>query len=181
MEHTISMHGLSFEPYLSEAAIRLRIAELGKQISTDYLEQPPLFIAVLNGAFIFAADLLRACPIDCEITFIRLSSYEGTRSSGQVKSIVGLKEEIKGRDVIIVEDIVDTGKTMTELLAQLEEKQPASIKIATLLDKKEARTHEVDIHYTGFEIPNKFVVGYGLDYDGLGRNLPEIYKAKSAD
>lgn len=180
MEQTITLHGLSFEPYLSASDISDRIAVLGERIRVDYKGKKPLFIAVLNGAFIFAADLIRACEIDCEITFIRLASYDGTRSTGRVKSIVGLKEDIKGKDIIVVEDIVDTGKTISELLPQLEQLGPASISIATLLDKPAARTQEVQLDYRGFEIPDRFVLGYGLDYNGLGRNLKGLYQLKES-
>lgn len=176
MKSSLTVHGLNFEPYISQEDIAQRITILGKQIALDYKGEFPLFIVILNGAFVFAADLIRSCPIESEITFVRLSSYEGTSSSGKVKSIVGLKEDIKDRTIIIVEDIVDTGQTLFQLLPQLIEQEPKRIKIVTLLDKKEARTHEVPVDYSGFEIPNKFVVGYGLDYDGLGRNLPDIYQ-----
>jgi len=180
MEQTVTIHDLTFEPYLSSSDIGERIEQLGKNIAADFQSKTPLFIAVLNGAFMFAADLIRACNIECEITFIRLSSYTGTRSTGEVKSIVGLKEEIKGRDIIVVEDIVDTGKTLSELIPQLTEKKPASISIATLLDKPAARTHDVKVDYRGFEVPDRFVLGYGLDYNGLGRNLKDLYQLKES-
>lgn len=177
MQDAITIHDKTFKPYLSAQAIAERVALLGQQIARDYAGRRPLFIVVLNGAYVFAADLLRAYGNgEAELTFIRLSSYAGTASSGTVKSIVGLSEDIAGREVIVVEDIVDTGQTMTGLLAQLGEQQPKSIQIATLLDKPAARTHPVSATYVGFEIPNKFVVGYGLDYDELGRNLSDIYQ-----
>ncbi|MCB0557680.1 MAG: hypoxanthine phosphoribosyltransferase [Lewinellaceae bacterium] len=176
MKDNIVIHGLTFRPFLSRQQIAERANQLGQRISRDYQGKRPLFLAVLNGAFIFAADLMRACEIDCAITFIRLASYEGLASSGQVKTVIGLQEDIKGRDVIIVEDIVDTGQTMSQFMPQLEQMEPASVALASLLVKTEALECEVDIKYTGFEIPNKFVIGYGLDYDGLGRNIPEIYQ-----
>jgi hypoxanthine phosphoribosyltransferase len=176
MKPTLTVHDLDFQLYLSKEEIAHRIALLGDQISLDCKGKKPLFIVILNGAFIFAADLIRACTIDAEVTFVRLSSYEGTSSSGHVKSIVGLKEDLKDRTVIIIEDIVDTGRTLFQLLPQLEKQAPESIKVAALLDKKEARIHEVPVTYSCFEITDKFVVGYGLDYNGLGRNLPDIYQ-----
>ena len=176
MKDNIVLHGLSFRPYLPEGQIAERVTELGQHISRDYQGKSPLFLAVLNGAFMFAADLIRACEIDCSIAFIRLASYDGLNSSGRVKTVIGLQEDIKGRDVIIIEDIVDTGQTMSHFIPQLEEMWPASVAIASLLVKTEALECDVDIRYTGFEIPTKFVIGYGLDYDGLGRNFPEIYQ-----
>lgn len=177
MKDHIKVHGLAFRPYLSQEQIARRVGEIGQQISRDYEGKSPLFLAVLNGAFMFAADLIRACAIDCSITFIRLSSYEGLNSSGKLKTVIGLqKEDVKGQDVIIIEDIVDTGHTMSEFLPQLAEMEPASVAIASLLVKTEALECDIDIQYTGFEIPMKFVIGYGLDYDGRGRNIPDIYQ-----
>lgn len=146
------------------------------EISADYKDKRPLFIAILNGAFIFAADLFRKLDIEAEICFIKLASYKGVKSSGKVITAIGLDVETYGRDVIIIEDIVDTGKTLSQFLPQLVHSQPASLKIATLLHKPEATVHPLKIDYLGFTIPNKFVLGYGLDYDGLGRNIREIYQ-----
>ncbi|MCB0570571.1 MAG: hypoxanthine phosphoribosyltransferase [Phaeodactylibacter sp.] len=176
MSTTITVHGLSFSPFLGAQDIQARILAMGAQISSDYEGKRPLFLAVLNGAFMFAADLLRACTVDCEIAFIRLASYDGLSSSGKVKTVIGLQEHLEGRHVIVVEDIVDSGKTLSEFLPQLREKGPASVSVAALLVKPEALEFEVPIHYKGFDIPSSFVVGYGLDYDGLGRNLPELYQ-----
>ena len=176
MDSTITVHDKQFTLYLTAQDIAMRVQQLGAQISKDYEGKRPLILTILNGAYIFSADLIRACHIELELSFVRLSSYEGTHSTGAVRSILGLKEDIKNRDIIIVEDIVDTGKTLHHFIPSLMQHQPSSIKIATLLDKPEARTHDIEIAYCGFSIPNKFVVGYGLDYDGLGRNLPDIHQ-----
>ncbi|MCF2519790.1 hypoxanthine phosphoribosyltransferase [Dyadobacter sp. CY351] len=164
-----------FVPLITTEAIETRITALAKEISTDYEGRCPLFIVVLNGAFLFASELVKRIPLSCEITFIRLASYSQTQSSGSVREIIGLNDSIEGRDIIIIEDIVDTGLTMAQLLRQINELSPASVAIATLLHKPEALKTPVDIRYTGFNIDNKFVVGYGLDYDGMGRNLDAIY------
>ena len=165
----------NFTPFISRETIENRITEIAKQINTDYEGRCPLFIVVLNGAFLFATELVKNIPLSCEITFVRLSSYSQTESTGKVRQIIGLEEKIAERDVIIIEDIVDTGLTMTQLLAQIEDLKPRSIEIATLLHKPEALKKPVKMRYIGFEIDNKFVVGYGLDYDGLGRNLDALY------
>ena len=162
---------MTFRPYIENDRIQARVKELGEQISRDYEGKIPLFICVLNGATPFAMDLFRAADIDAEITFIRLKSYEGTGSTGTVKKVMGLCEDIKGRDVVLVEDIIDTGNTMVKLLADLKELEPASVRIATLLFKPEALQADVKADYVGFEIPKKFIIGYGLDIDGLARNL----------
>ncbi|MCF2499286.1 hypoxanthine phosphoribosyltransferase [Dyadobacter chenhuakuii] len=164
-----------FVPLITTEAIETRITALAKEISTDYEGRCPLFIVVLNGAFLFASELVKRIPLSCEITFIRLASYSQTQSSGSVREIIGLNDSIEGRDIIIIEDIVDTGLTMAQLLRQINELSPASVAIATLLHKPEALKTPVDIRYMGFNIDNKFVVGYGLDYDGMGRNLDAIY------
>lgn len=163
---------------MEEDRIQERIKSLGRTISEDYKGKTPLFIGVLNGAFMFCSDLLKVVNIDAEITFVRLSSYEGMSSTGQVRSIMDLQEDIKGRDLIIVEDIVDSGLTMQKALKYFESFEPASIAITALLLKPECLKCELKIDYLGFEIPEKFVVGYGLDYDGLGRNFKDIYQLK---
>ncbi|MBN8781578.1 MAG: hypoxanthine phosphoribosyltransferase [Terrimonas ferruginea] len=172
----IKVHDKSFDIYLSEATIQERIGELAASINRDYAGKRPFFIAVLNGSFMFASDLFKQLTIDAEICFIKLASYKGMKSSGNVVTSIGLDDDIFGKDVIIVEDIVDTGKTLHDFLPKLEHQQPASMRIATLLHKSEATTYPLALDYVGFDIPNKFVVGYGLDYDGLGRNLKEIYQ-----
>ena len=171
----ISILDKNFTPYITTEVIEERIAELATRINSDYDGRCPLFIIVLNGAFLFGTQLIKNISLSCEITFVRLSSYDQTKSTGNVRQIIGLEEKISGRDIIIIEDIVDTGLTMTQLLVQINELKPASVEIATLLHKPEAIEKPVEMRYIGFEIENKFVVGYGLDYDGLGRNLNSLY------
>jgi hypoxanthine phosphoribosyltransferase len=156
--------------------IRKKIKEIAFSINEDYRDKKPLFIAILNGSFMFAADLFKQLTIDAEISFIKLASYKGMKSTGHIITSIGLDQDLYDRDVVILEDIVDTGKTLGKFLPQLRHQQPRSLKIAALLHKPEATQFHIDIHYLGFSIPNKFVVGYGLDYDGLGRNLKEIYQ-----
>lgn len=172
----IRVHDKQFEPYLDAAMIADRIKEIAGKLNKDYADKKPLFIAILNGSFMFASDLFKELAIDAEICFIKLASYKGTKSTGHVLTAIGLDMDLFGRDVVIVEDIVDTGKTLSEFLPQLKHQQPASLKIVALLHKPEATVFPITIDYLGFSIPNKFVVGYGLDYDGLGRNIPEILK-----
>ena len=165
-----------FQPYLKAEQIHEQVGKLAAQINTDYKDKRPLFIAILNGSFMFAADLFKELTIDAEICFIKLASYKGTRSTGNVITSIGLDEPLKDRHVVIVEDIVDTGKTLYEFLPQLLNQQPSSLKIAALLHKPTALVHPLTIDYLGFSVPDKFLLGYGLDYDGLGRNLKEIYQ-----
>lgn len=165
-----------FQPYLKAKDIHEQIGKLAAQINTDYEGKRPLFIAILNGSFMFAADLFKELTIDAEICFIKLASYKGTKSTGNVVTSIGLDEPLKGRHIVIVEDIVDTGKTLHEFLPQLLNQQPASLKIAALLHKPDALAYPLVIDYLGFSVPDKFLLGYGLDYDGLGRNLREIYQ-----
>ncbi len=173
---TIRVHDKAFEPYLSAETIAGKVAEMAAAINKDYDGKRPLFIAILNGSFIFASDLFKSISIEAEICFIKLASYKGIKSSGQVVTAIGLDTDIFDRHVIILEDIVDTGKTLNEFLPQLQHQQPASLVIAALLHKPDANVYPIKIDYMGFSIPNKFVVGYGLDYDGLGRNIKEIYQ-----
>lgn len=177
---TIKVHDKYFVPYLSEQKIQQHIQQLAEKINTDYAGKKPLFIAILNGSFMFAADLFKYVTIDAEICFIKLASYKGTKSTGQVITAIGLDTDIHNKHVIIVEDIIDTGKTLNEFLPQIINQQPQSLKIAVLLHKPEATVFPIQIDYCCFSIPNKFVVGYGLDYDGLGRNIPAIYQLKEA-
>lgn len=172
----IRVHDKSFETYLSEDTIQNRIKELAATINKDYAGKRPFFIAILNGSFMFASDLFKQLTIEADICFIKLASYKGLESSGKVVTTIGLDDDLYGKDVVIVEDIVDTGKTLHNFLPRLEHQQPQSLKIATLLHKPEATEYPLKLDYIGFDIPNKFVVGYGLDYDGLGRNFKEIYQ-----
>jgi len=172
----ITVHDKKFETYLSDELIQKRVKEIAEQINSDFAGKRPLFIAILNGSFMFAADLFKHLYLDADICFIKLASYKGMKSSGKVVSTIGLEEDIYGKDVVIIEDIVDTGKTLHHFLPKLLHQQPRSLKIATLLHKPEATEYPLTLDYIGFSIPNKFVVGYGLDYSGLGRNLKEIYQ-----
>jgi hypoxanthine phosphoribosyltransferase len=172
----VKVHDKSFGTYLSEEEILARVKELAAAISRDYAGRRPLFIAILNGSFMFASDLFKNLTIEAELCFIKLASYKGLKSSGNVVTSIGLEDDLFGKDVIIVEDIVDTGKTLHNFLPKLLHQQPKSLRIAALLHKAEATEYPLELNYIGFEIPNKFVVGYGLDYDGLGRNLKEIYQ-----
>jgi len=172
----IKVHDKIFETYLSEETIQQKIKEIGADLNADYKGKRPLFIAILNGAFMFASDLFKQLEIDAEICFIKLVSYRGMKSSGKIITSIGLVDDLFGRDVILVEDIVDTGKTLHQFLPKLMHQQPASLRIAALLHKPAASVYPIKIDYLGFSIPDKFVVGYGLDFDGLGRNLREIYQ-----
>jgi len=172
----IKVHDKSFETYLSEETIQQRVKELATAINKDYAGKRPLFIAILNGSFMFAADLFKHLTIEAELCFIKLASYKGMKSSGKVVTSIGMEEDLFAKEVVIVEDIVDTGKTLHRFLPKLLHQQPKSLKIAALLHKAEATEYPLTLDYVGFNIPNKFVVGYGLDYDGLGRNLKEIYQ-----
>jgi hypoxanthine phosphoribosyltransferase len=176
---TIQVLDKTFEPYLKEAAIQEKITELALQLNKDYAGKRPLFLSVLNGSFLFTADLFKQITIEAEVSFIKLASYKGTSSTGNVITAIGLDINVKDRHIIILEDIIDTGKTLHHYLPQLESMQPASVKIAVLLNKKEALQNPVKVDYACFEIPNKFVVGYGLDYDGLGRNSKDIYQLQA--
>ena len=172
----IIVHDKQFDTYLSEEMIQEQVKRIAEQINKDYAGKRPLFIAILNGSFMFASDIFKQLSLEAEICFIKLASYKGMKSSGKVVSTIGLEEDIFGKDVIIVEDIVDTGKTLHHFLPKLLHQQPKSLKIVTLLHKPEATEFPLTLDYVGFSIPNKFVVGYGLDYSGLGRNLKEIYQ-----
>ncbi|PCJ85014.1 MAG: hypoxanthine phosphoribosyltransferase [Flavobacteriales bacterium] len=172
---TVQVKDKQFSISISSQEIQKAIEQIAGKINSDLDGRQPLFLCVLNGAFMFASDLLKKITIDCELSFVKLASYEGTESTGVVKSLIGLDENVKGRTVIIVEDIVDTGETIDTLVKQLEVFEPEQVKIATLLFKPEAYQKDIPIDYVALEVPPDFLVGYGLDYDGLGRNLQDIY------
>jgi len=172
----ITVHETEFQPYIDEVALQQRVKEMAEQINKDLKGERPLFIAILNGSFMFAADVFKYLTIEAEISFIKLASYKGTKSTGNVVQAIGLDEDLFGRTVVILEDIVDTGRTMSQFLPQLEHQQPKKLLVAALLTKPDAMVHPIKIDYLGFSVPDKFLLGYGLDYDGLGRNLPAIYQ-----
>lgn len=176
---TIQIKDLIFQISISEQQIKQRVQEMGREIHHDFATKDPIFLVVLNGAFMFAADLLKEVDIPCQVSFIRLSSYIGTSSTGEVKEIMGINTPLENRHVIIVEDIVDTGITMKNMWALLSDHKPASIHLASLLVKPNNLKVNVNIDYTGFNIGNDFIVGYGLDYDGYGRNERNIYVLKN--
>ncbi len=165
-----------FSVYITEDEIQSRVSALAEKINEDLKGQDVLFFGVLNGVFLFAADLFRQINVSCQISFIKLASYDGTSSTGKIKELIGWNEDITGKTVVLLEDIVDTGATLDRVIGELRLRKAADIKICTLLFKPEAYTRDIPLDYIGFEIPNSFVVGYGLDYDGYGRNLKAIYK-----
>lgn len=175
-DNLVKAHDLYFKPFITKEQIAERIKLVGQQLSSDYKDKIPLFISILNGAYIFASDLTRAYSGDCEIAFVKLSSYSGLQSTGEVQELIGLNIDIQDRHVIVVEDIIDTGNTLSKFLKTLENLQPASVELASLLLKPDALKYPLDVKYLCFEIENKFVIGYGLDYNELGRNLPDIYQ-----
>ena len=171
----LKLHDKFFGPYLDKDMISARVEALGKQITEDYQGKDTVFIVILNGAFMFAADLLKHVDLTTDVSFVKVSSYHGTETTGQVKQLIGLDNSLKGKHTVVVEDIVDTGITLEHILGYLSDLEPSSVEIASLLFKKEAYRKHFPVKYVGFEIPNAFVVGYGLDYDGLGRNIDGIY------
>lgn len=168
------IHDKTFVPYISREEISKRVSAIAASINEDYCDKQPIFIAILNGSFVFASDLFKQINLPAEISFIKLSSYNGTSSTGKVTTTIGLENSLQHKDIIVIEDIIDTGETMHNLLPELLSQSPNSIKICTLLHKKEATRYPIQIDYLGFEIPDLFVVGYGLDYNGFGRNINEI-------
>ena len=175
----VTLHGKKFRKFISSDKIQERISVLAEKIKTEMNGTQPVFIPVLNGAFFFASDLIRQSGITCEVSFVRVSSYAGTKSSGTIKNIIGINSDISGKKIILVEDIVDTGETLLYLRSEISKHNPAEIKIASLLLKPSSLKHDAAINYLGFEVPDDFLIGYGLDYDGLGRNLNDIYKLES--
>jgi len=172
---TIKIKDLTFKPFIAEDELQFLIKKIALQINNEYAGKTPLFLGVLNGSFMFMSDLMKSIDLECLVSFVKLASYEGTESKGTVNELIGLNESLKGIDVIIVEDIVDTGNTLEKLYQIILEKNPKSLKIATLLFKPEPYKKGFKIDFVAKEIPNNFVVGYGLDYDGFGRNLSSIY------
>ena len=164
-----------FKTFIPEAKILQEVSRVANEIMNDLKDEKPLFVSVLNGSFMFTADLMKYLDMPCEVSFVKLASYEGTSSTGKVKELVGLNDDITGRTVVIVEDIVDTGLTMQRLVETLTARNPKEVRIATLLVKPDKLQVPLDIHYVAMNIPNDFIVGYGLDYDGLGRNYRDIY------
>lgn len=171
----IKIHDKEFEVSIPREEILKEVKRVADEINRDYAGKRPLLLGVLNGCFMFAADLMRNLNIECEISFVKLSSYQGTTTTGVIREVLGLAESITGRDVIIVEDIVDTGYTMQRMIETLGTREPASLQIASLFLKPARLKVPVDVKYSAFTIPDRFIVGYGLDYDGLGRNLPDVY------
>ncbi|MDR1517488.1 MAG: hypoxanthine phosphoribosyltransferase [Dysgonamonadaceae bacterium] len=176
---SVKIKDKEFEVFIESTKIERSIDRISERINADLKDRDPIFVAILNGAFMFAAELMKRVSIPCEITFVRLASYRGTSSTENVKEVLGLNESIEGRTIVVVEDIVDTGNTMETLLGQLSAMKPKEIRIATLLFKPDALKKDIKLDYVAIEIPCDFIVGYGLDYDGYGRNLNDIYKLKS--
>ena len=174
----VTIGGKTFEQYISEEQIAGRVAELGAMISKEYADKNPLFIVLLKGAYVFASDLLKHFLHPCTVSFFRLSSYKGMSSTGELTFKDVFDENIQGRDVIVVEDIVDTGNTLSGFLPALQKLEPNSVKVVSLLSKPDVLQGKVHIDFLGFEIPPAFVVGYGLDFDEQGRNYPQIYQLK---
>ena len=172
---TIRIKDKQFKTFITEEQILKEVARVGEEINRDLADANPLFVSVLNGSFMFTADLMKHVSVPCEISFVRLASYAGTSSTGKVKELVGLNDDITGRTIVIVEDIIDTGLTMERLIETLKARNPKEIRIATLLVKPDKLKVDLDINYIAMSIPNDFIVGYGLDYDGLGRNYRDIY------
>ncbi len=174
----INIDGLEFELYIPEAEVKQAVKTVAQQINKDYEGRQPVLLGILNGVFVFAADLVRELTIDCEIHFVKMKSYEGTTTTGNVKELIGLTIPLEGRDVIVLEDIVDTGVTMHHILNLLKGMGVKSVEVCTLLSKPERRQMEIDIKYCAMEVPDKFILGYGLDYNWKGRNLKDLYQLK---
>jgi hypoxanthine phosphoribosyltransferase len=174
----IQLHDKQFVPFISAKEIDFAITKLVAQIEADFAEETPVFIGVLNGSFMVVSDFMKQYKRPCELSFIKMASYEGTSSTNDIKQLIGLNQDLAGRSVIVIEDIVDTGNTLVELKELFKKQNVKHFKIATLFFKPEAYKKDVKIDYVGIRIPNKFIVGFGLDYDGLGRNLPEVYQLK---
>jgi hypoxanthine phosphoribosyltransferase len=170
---------LTFQQYINKSKIQQKVRDLAVQLNADYSDKTPLFLPILNGSFIFASDLIKQIEMPCKVSFVKVSSYAGTTSTGQLKTLIGLEESLFNQDILIVEDIVDTGLTLQKIVDELKSLGTRSVEVVALLRKGPAREKGLPVKYVGFEIDNEFVVGYGLDYDGLGRNLKDIYKSKN--
>lgn len=174
----IQLHDKQFVPFISAKEIEIAIDKLVVKVERDTINETPIFIGVLNGSFMVVADFVKKYSYPCEVSFVKLNSYEGTETTNEVKELIGINEDLTGRTVVIIEDIIDTGNTLVILKEMFAKHNLKSLKIATLFFKPEAYKKDIEIDYIGIRIANKFIVGYGLDYDGLGRNLPEIYQLK---
>lgn len=174
----IQLHDKQFVPFISAKEIEFAITKMVAQVEADFADETPVFVGVLNGAFMVVSDFLKQYKKPCEVSFIKMASYEGTATTNEIKQLIGINQNLTGRTVVLIEDIVDTGNTLVELKELFKKQNVKHFKIATLFFKPEAYTKDIKIDYIGIRIPNKFIVGFGLDYDGLGRNLPEVYKLK---
>jgi len=174
----IQLHDKQFVPFISAEEIQFAIKQMAAQIEDDFVDETPVFIGVLNGSFMVVSDFVKKYKKPCEVSFVKMASYEGTTSTNEVKELIGLNQDLEGRTVVVIEDIVDTGNTIAELKELIKKQNVKHFKIATLFLKPDAYKKDVKIDYVGIRIPNKFIVGFGLDYDGLGRNLPEVYQLK---
>ncbi len=174
----IQLHDKEFVPFISAEEIDFAIAKMAEQVEADFGEEVPVFVGILNGAFMVVSDFMKHYKKPCEVSFVKLSSYEGTSSTHEIKQLIGINQDLSGRSVVVIEDIVDTGNTLEGLKDMFKRQNVKSFKIATLFFKPDAYTKDIKIDYVGIRIPNKFIVGFGLDYDGLGRNLPEVYQLR---
>jgi len=172
----IQLHDKQFVPFISAQEIDFAIAEMARQVEADFADEVPVFVGVLNGAFMVVSDFMKHYTKPCEVSFIKMASYEGMESTHEVKQLIGLNQDLTGRTVVVIEDIVDTGNTLEELKAMFKKQNVKHFKIATLFLKPDAYEKDIKLDYVGIRIPNKFIVGFGLDYDGHGRNLPEVYQ-----
>lgn len=168
---------LQFKKFISKSKVQQQVKSLAEKINIDYKDKLPVFLPILNGSFMFAADLVKQMDMPCKVSFVKVSSYAGTASSGQLKTLIGLEESLFNQDIVIIEDIVDTGLTLQRIIEELKSLGTRSVEVVALLRKQMAREKMIDVKYIGFEIENEFVLGYGLDYDGFGRNLEDIYQS----
>ncbi|MDD5569939.1 MAG: hypoxanthine phosphoribosyltransferase [Bacteroidales bacterium] len=174
----IKLKGKVFGKYLSYEEIQKTVKGIAEKINSEFKDKKPVFLVVLNGSFLFFADLIKHIDFECEISFVKIASYSGTKSTDEVKCLIGINENLKGRNVIIIEDIIDAGSTIDDIIRQLKEHKPAEIKVVSLFFKPDSFVKDFKIDIAGRNVPNDFLIGYGLDYDGLGRNLKDVYKLK---